>query len=279
MKDSILVIIIAFFVGITSIFFFPSLVEAASFKFEPSEITTAINSTFDIEIIIDTNNEQVGGAGAIIRYDTNIVTIKNITAGDVFADYPVLSFDNKTGQANISGIVASQNDLYEGKGTFAKLSITAINSGKTSLSFDFEKGKTNDSNIATTYAPYDILTEVNTAEINVTANISDQSLTSNSLEPTISPDNELTQDSDTDESFLSKIIAKVNIFSADKNSDNKYSALTRGKAKTDPNSVQQPATITNFNSVSYIPFIILTVTVITVLLSILLFFKKHKKSS
>jgi hypothetical protein len=278
MKDSIIFILTSFFVGMASVLLFPSNIVAAGFNFEPSSITKEVNSSFEIEIIIDTKSEQVGGAGAIIRYDINSIKINSIIPGDVFADYPILSINDKIGQANISGIVGSPNELYTGKGIFAKLNVTGIKTGETSLSFEFEKGKTSDSNIATTYAPYDILTDVNIAVINLTAGQTSQLSTEDSLEPTSIPENSSIYDTNEESNFFSDFIAKINIFSPDYKNNNKYSAITRGKPKTDPINVQQPARIANSDSFTYLPIILLAGSALAVLISILIIIKRKTKA-
>lgn len=141
--------------------------QSPSMKFSPEKVDVVAGEKFVVDIVVNTAGEEIGGAGAKITYDPKKVGIVSITPGTIFSDYPTASFDNYQGKATLSGIVSSINILYKGTGVFGSIQFQAIAGGGTSVKFDHTPGNTTDSNLAVTYDPGDILSEVNTLTITV----------------------------------------------------------------------------------------------------------------
>lgn len=139
-----------------------------SFTFDPNLIYIAKNETFDAQIVIDTGNAEVGGAGTIIHFDPEVLSVVNIVPGTIFADYPTASFDNAGGLVRLSGVVSSPTTLYKGSGNFGKIKLQGKKAGSTKLTFEFAPGSTTDSNIAVTYGDGDILDHVGELTVIVT---------------------------------------------------------------------------------------------------------------
>ena len=139
----------------------------ASFLFSPAEVSTNLGDNFTLNVNIDTDGEQVGGAGAKITFDPFFLKVVGIETGKIFSDYPTAAYDNTQGNIIISGIVPSINDLYSGSDVFAKVTFSSRLVGKGVVKFNFVPGSTTDSNIAVTYGSGDILAKVNQANITV----------------------------------------------------------------------------------------------------------------
>lgn len=129
-------------------------------SFEPNRVTAQTGETFFTDVIVDTGGLATGGTGAKIIFDPASVKVINIEAGDIYADYPALIYDNKAGEITISGIVSSVNSLYTGSGVFARIGWQGVTPGVAIAQFEFEPGNTTDSNIATMIGTGDALGSV-----------------------------------------------------------------------------------------------------------------------
>lgn len=158
---------------ITGLFFplmaSPATAAQPSLNFSPSAKTVEQNETFTIDVLLDTAGYDVGGAGAKINYDPAKLSVTKIVPGTIFADYPALIIDSTGGKLTISGISASLNQLYNGRGVLATIWLKTKNSGETTADFNFQPGSTTDSNIAVTFGNGDILAAVNQLRITVQA--------------------------------------------------------------------------------------------------------------
>lgn len=142
---------------------------AASLYFSPDNVSVANGQITPVQVMVDTSGQAVGGVGAKIQFDPNDLSISNIEAGSIFADYPVVAFDNANGTAVISGIVSDNNSLFSGQGVFAVISWQPKRQGSSRVTFQFEPNNTRDSNIAVSTGNGDILSEVHPLNFNVTA--------------------------------------------------------------------------------------------------------------
>lgn len=152
-----------------------------SLTFSPNTITSSINSTFVVPIIVDTADYASGGVGAIILYDPFMVTPISIQTGKIFGDYPISSINNISGKIIVSGIAASSDSLFSGVGELATIVFRSNQPGSSTVSFLFEPNNTRDSNIAVTFGQGDILSKVN--KLVVTINAGGGNITSTPIQP------------------------------------------------------------------------------------------------
>lgn len=142
-----------------------STVFAQSLDFVPKTESVNTGENFTVSIAVDSKGKKAAGVGAELIYDPGYLAIVSVSPGKLFTDYPEASFDNKTGRADISGIVLSEDQQITGYGIFADVTFVAKKAGTSKVNFDFTPGATNDSNIAVTYEPGDILAEVGTLTV------------------------------------------------------------------------------------------------------------------
>jgi len=136
--------------------------------FLPTTKNVVVGQNFDVSIAVDTKGEKAAGVGAVILYDPDYLAIVSVAPGKLFNDYPEVSFDNTLGKAYISGIVLSEDQQITGYGIFADVTFIAKQNGTSKVNFDFSDGATNDSNIAVTHEPGDILSKVGILTVTAT---------------------------------------------------------------------------------------------------------------
>jgi len=141
--------------------------QSASLLFSPDNIETNVGADFEVNILLDTAGAEVGGAGAKLIFDPGSLQIVQIKRGSTFNDYPSLIKDNVQGKATISGVVSVPSQLYSGSGIFASVVFRSKAVGSTKVNFDYTQGSTKDSNVAVTYGNGDILSKVNTLNVNI----------------------------------------------------------------------------------------------------------------
>lgn len=116
-------------------------------------------------------SKPTDGTDLIIRYDPKVLNLMpNGTAavkvGTIYGSYPVNKYEDKTGRITVSGISAQGGSVVP-QGIFGSLEFTAKAAGKTTISLDFARGSTVDSNIIESKTAKDILTDVKNAEVTI----------------------------------------------------------------------------------------------------------------
>lgn len=126
----------------------------------------SINELIPVQVIIDTGGKEISGADLILYYDPEILdkTPNVIVSGQIFDEYPIQSFENK-GIISISGV--SGPKAFNGTGLFAVINLTPKQLGKASITVDFKKGSTIDSNLVESKSSQDILEVVNNLELDI----------------------------------------------------------------------------------------------------------------
>lgn len=139
----------------------------ASLNVDPSEKTIGVGQYFSTDIIVNTGDNKIGGAGAILLYDPMLIQVDRIETGTSFDDYPLAAYDNESGRLAVSGIVGSPDKLLSGVSKLGTVIWKAVSLGETTISFDFQEGSTTDSNVAVTVGSGDALSSVSTLNVNI----------------------------------------------------------------------------------------------------------------
>ncbi len=253
----------------------------ASFLFNPETKTIQNGTEFTLDLMIDTGGESVGGGGAKIIFDPKKIQVTKIIPGSVFADYPTATFDNQSGKVNISGIISSPDQQFNGNGIFATLRLVAIDVGITKMNFEYTPGETKDSNIAITHEPWDILSMVNVITLTV------EKGTGSTIVSVSPPANSAFDQSSSTPATINKvslvqqIINKFNALFSNKTSQkiDPYGPITRQAPNNNPNQYLA-ATNINKSGLSYAMIAILgTVLVVLILIIVSKLIKKSKKKS
>lgn len=124
--------------------------QVLKFQLDPSTVVKT-GVPFQVQVLINTGGVPTTNADAMIVYDPSVISI-NPTLFVVGSFYPTYSQNLLEGSVNkylVSGYV---KDISSPKSSttdtlFATISLTALTSGATQLSFDCTSGSTADSNI------------------------------------------------------------------------------------------------------------------------------------
>ncbi len=138
----------------------------ASLSTDPQSVIIGINQLFSTNIVVDTGENSIGGVGAILLYDPQVLVVDHIETDTTFDDYPLAAFDNDTGRVSLSGVVGSPDALVKGVKNVGKVFWKAVGLGDTTVKFDYTPESTTDSNVAVTTGNGDALSSV--SELSVT---------------------------------------------------------------------------------------------------------------
>lgn len=127
-----------------------------------------VNEIIPVSVMIETGSHTIDGVDLIVSFDPKIleVTSGGLVKGNIFDEYPLMSLDPKKGLLSISGVSNFKNS-FKGTGQFATINLRAKVPVKTSLTIDFNKGSTTDSNLVETATSKDILEDVSNLELNI----------------------------------------------------------------------------------------------------------------
>lgn len=133
-----------------------------------SRNTLKVNDVIPVSVMINTGGHILDGADLIVHYDPKSLeaSTSGLIRGKVFDEYPYTAVDTKAGLISISGINITKKS-FNGTGLFAIISVRAKVPGKTSLTIDFKKGSTTNSNLVETGTSKNILEQVSNLELTV----------------------------------------------------------------------------------------------------------------
>lgn len=121
------------------------LTSAATLEFSPATGSYSTNSPFNVEIKVDTQNQDTQSTDAVIEFDTSFLSVDNVTYGSF---YPTVLHTVQDGKLYISGVVDDAATVKNGIGTLATVSFRGLKAGTATLSFLCETGRTDDSNVS-----------------------------------------------------------------------------------------------------------------------------------
>ena len=148
---------------------------AASLSLSPASSTKAVNDTFSVDIVLDTGGDPVGGATAILTYDTAKLQAQgaSLTPGPIFGS-SVSPFANTVNATTNPGQIRYDSGTlvtpYTGRGTLATITFRAIAVGTAQVNFTFNPSSTTGTSIvAAASGPTNLLTTVNNGTYTITS--------------------------------------------------------------------------------------------------------------
>ncbi len=143
---------------------FKDLDKKAVLSLITQEKEVAVGETVNVSIYLDTQGKLVDGVDVILKYDTIILKAKDkeVKKGEVFSNVMTNEIDQKTGLIKFSAL-SQPGQTFSGTGTLVTLNFKALRSGQTAIAFVFEKGSTEETNVAS--QGKDILKEVKNLEL------------------------------------------------------------------------------------------------------------------
>ncbi len=126
-----------------------------------------VGETIPVSVRISTGGHPTDGTDLVLKFDQRMVEASNsgLLRGKVYAEYPMMAVDSKNGLIRISGIASGRQSNFNGVGVFAVLNLKAKQPGRTTLTVDFAKSKTNDSTILETKTAKDLLEGVTNLDL------------------------------------------------------------------------------------------------------------------
>lgn len=105
--------------------------EAAIFQLKTQGLKSiSKGNTFSLPVIIDTKNDSITGADAIIMYDPEVLTFVSADDGKFF---PFFTYKQTPGTIRASGVITDIKELKTGSGGMTTLKFKAIKSGQTKV--------------------------------------------------------------------------------------------------------------------------------------------------
>jgi hypothetical protein len=126
---------------------------------------------FKVDVKIDTQGALADGMDLVIKYDPKFIEVVNpevpMVLNKIFSNFPVNSADATSGLITVSAVSSPGDPSFSGQAVLGSLNFKAIQLGPTSISLDFTKGSTTDSNVVETTSGNDILEMVNNLDITI----------------------------------------------------------------------------------------------------------------
>lgn len=139
---------------------------AALTLFGPSMVSKG--AEFRVDVNLNTSVEA-NSADVIITYDPTMLTIQPVTlngkqaavtTGEIFKDFPINTYDAKTGKITLSAITDTSSTNFSGQGKIGYVTFKAIKPGTTEVSIDYTEGSTTQSIVLSSKADKNILNQV-----------------------------------------------------------------------------------------------------------------------
>lgn len=92
--------------------------EAAVLKFEPTSFTGAVGDTFDVQVKVDPEGEQISGTDVYVIFDSSIVTAENVEKTDLF---DTINSTIDTDQVYLNGIFTDGTSYIDAEGVMATI--------------------------------------------------------------------------------------------------------------------------------------------------------------
>jgi hypothetical protein len=157
----------------------PAFASAATLSLSPTSGSHAAGSTFEVKINLDTTGTTTSGTDAYIRYDPNTLQVVDsnsgtegtqILPGSLYSQTSYNSVDTTTGKISFSGSKSGGSPGYNGSGTLATITFSAVKEATGSqVTFDFTNGSTTDSNVIDQSSSDDVLASVTNASFTIGA--------------------------------------------------------------------------------------------------------------
>lgn len=149
----------------------------ASITLDPANSETKVGQELTVKINVDTNNREVNGVDAVIKYDPQFLEVVDsenqtpsiqVQNGGLFDTLLINDVNPVEGTINITASrISPDQKPVSGKGTLALVTFIAKQEGATRLVTVFDYTKTNTSNVMEAKTSNNILTTVSDASVKI----------------------------------------------------------------------------------------------------------------
>lgn len=142
----------------------------ASITLIPKEKQVKTGDTFTIEVKLNTNNREINGADAVIKYNPLFLeAAEKIENGDLFDNLLIAHVDKNKGIIDITASrLSNEQKTISGEGVLALVTFVAKQKGETTVDLIFDEARSDTSNVLETKTSKNILTTVSGSLITIT---------------------------------------------------------------------------------------------------------------
>lgn len=128
-----------------------------------------LGETVPVKVRVWTGGRITSGTDLVLRFDPKVLEASStaFVRGKIYTDYPLISVDSQRGVIRVSGIASTAKAAFSGIGEFGVINFKAKGIGVTTLTVDFKKGLTNESNVMGVSTNEDLLEKVNSLKITI----------------------------------------------------------------------------------------------------------------
>lgn len=126
-----------------------------------------VGSNIPVRVNVFTGGHTTSGSDVIMRFNPKALEAVSFTKGKIYNDYPLINMDNKAGLIRVSGIAPAGKKGFAGGGDLGIVNFKAKQAGQTSVTVDFKKGATYDSNVMGIVDSQDILGSVTNLNLTI----------------------------------------------------------------------------------------------------------------
>lgn len=111
-----------------------------SFTLNPQKQTVTAGETFVVSVNLDSKKERLDAVDVVLEFDPQVLKVSQVSEGTFFSLYPVMKVEEgRVVLAGTIGFGAEQKEGVSGQGLFAKITLTPLANGQSSLAFSKEK--------------------------------------------------------------------------------------------------------------------------------------------
>jgi len=114
---------------------FTGAIHAATLEFDPLTSSVKAGETFSVDITINSGTEQIVSTDIYLKYDTSLISLQSVTAGDYFPVATNTPQTKPTHDLYIAGYIVNQGEYKTGSGTVATLVFKGLATGSTNITF------------------------------------------------------------------------------------------------------------------------------------------------
>lgn len=105
---------------------------AAVLRFDPESVTVTSGNTFDVDIIVDPQGEEIAGTDAYLLYDNTLVEFVSFEAGTYF---PLVVDQVENEYVSLSGIITEPTNYRTDSGVMGTVTFSMLSDNSGELSF------------------------------------------------------------------------------------------------------------------------------------------------
>lgn len=133
-------------IGLVIFFFFGKPARAASLGLFSSFSSLKVGEEFWLEVKLNAQDQDTLGTDVILVFEPGVLEATGIEEGNLYSSYLGKKIDNDQGRVYLSGATGYGKPVRQ-SGVLGKVGFLAKAPGETKISFEWQAGETNDTNV------------------------------------------------------------------------------------------------------------------------------------